>query len=82
MVYDLVKVNWQDSSMSRNGWIDFDEIEDILDLDIVSVGFLILDGASQIILASSYSEDSSEVGQLITIPKGCITSIEVLEEGA
>lgn len=73
--YDMVEVIWDDAAGFRDGWKDkIDPLEPQLAL---SVGFLIVDVAEHIVLASDTDERGAHNGRT-QIPRGMVKKMKVL----
>ena len=73
----IVLIEWVDSNLFH-GWVDKDG-ESFGVAECKSVGFLLKKHRSEITLALSRSKQD-QVSQCITIPRGCVKSIEVLKD--
>ena len=75
--FDLVEVVWDDAAGFRDGWTaKHEKLEPYIAL---SVGFLIRDEPSHIIIASDTDGDASHNGRT-QIPRGMVKKIKVLRK--
>ncbi len=73
----FVEVHWQDA-ISIATWVAADNLEkEARTPDIVSRGWLLVENDRQIIIAGTIS--SSEVGEVIGIPKGMLIKVRTLK---
>lgn len=75
-----VKVIWIDSFSSNQSWIlvkdlDFEDMEPIR---IETYGKLIKETEEYITVAQNYGIEPEQICNLMTIPKGCIKEIKIL----
>ena len=73
----LVLIEWEDS-YSYGGWHARDSGLDIV-AACVSMGLLIDGNDNQVTIAQSMSKTSGNIGDTITIPKGCIKRMRTLK---
>ena len=77
----ILKVRWIDSCASNLNWTLKDELDgDIKPIEILSFGVLIQDSDDVITLAQNYGIDPEQYCSLMTIPKGCIKDVQIIEE--
>jgi len=74
----IVSVKWVDSREDSGGWDFKDGLEQLKPVYVRSVGFLFADNDDFITLVQSDSSD--QINGMITIPRGCIQGIDVLED--
>jgi hypothetical protein len=75
----MVLVDWIDScSFSRQSWRGIDESEQLTPSKISSVGWLLVDEKTHIVLTGSVDEEDHAHG-CHTIPRGCITKMRRLK---
>lgn len=83
--YQRVYIEWIDSTMSRVPWHEY---EDIIESGYfnsqkhITLAYLIFENKDEYIFSSSIyleNEEVATVGQVFTIPKGCVTKFEYLE---
>ena len=75
-----VKVIWIDSFSSNQGWtllkdLDFEDMEPIC---IETYGKLIKETEEYVTVAQNYGIEPEQICNLMTIPKGCIKEIKIL----
>ena len=75
--YDCVEVLWDDAAGLRHGWMD--KVEKPKPELALSVGFLIVDEPSHIILASDTDDDGGHNGRT-QIPRGMVKKIKLLRK--
>lgn len=79
----IVKVTWIDSTASNLNWLMMENIRnwgDIEPMIIYTYGALIQEDENYIVVAQNYGKDPEQCCSLMSIPKGCIKSLETLEE--
>ena len=81
MKMKAVKVEWIDSCASNYSWTLIKELDgDFQPIRIITYGVLIHKEKDFICVAQNYGLQPKQVCSLMTIPRGCITSITELEE--
>lgn len=76
-MYPLVEIHWDDATGLRHGWeSDVDSIELAI---VLSVGFLIKETESHIIIAQDLSPEGEHNGRS-QIPKGMIKATKILRK--
>lgn len=81
--WPLVKVIWEDSRTPYDGWTMASDTQQDLFLECVSVGYLVHDSVSQIVLAphiAIWCEDDPETCGVMVIPQRAILDVIDLEE--
>ena len=79
----IVKVTWIDSTNSNLEWLMLDDIrnwKDVEPLYIYTYGALVQGDDNYIVVAQNYGKDPEQCCSLMSIPKGCVKSLEILEE--
>lgn len=74
----LAIVTWVDSATRRPPWSSDDEALSLRPTDVITVGWLMKRGRRRIVLAQSLSS-STQIGNVFTIPRGCVKSIQVID---
>ena len=74
----VVQVTWVDS-VSHNAWAKEEDLPTVDDLMVVSVGILVMDVKSHIVLSTSYHEGSGKFVDPITIPRCAVSAISTLK---
>lgn len=74
---DIVLVNWVDSKMSEKSWHSEDDAKCWDISNCQSVGFLLADNDTKIVLAQCWGD--ANVNGVLAIPKVSIKSIKKLE---
>ncbi len=73
----MVAVEWQDA-VGKGGWVKVNALP--TPARIVTVGWLIVSDNDKVTVASSVDlGDESEVGEVISIPRGMVTKVTVLK---
>ena len=75
-----VKVEWIDSCASDLGWLLMEDMPEAEPIRIVTFGCLVKETDKNILVAQNYGFNPAQCSNLMTIPKGCITKMDVLEE--
>ena len=77
----IVLVKWIDSC-GRGGWRTEETVKNYEPSSITSVGFQIKRTRQKITLAISCegSEDGGDIGDVVTIPMGCVKEIETIRK--
>lgn len=74
--YQLIAVEWVDSSQDTKGWVGTDTLSDPPSLYVFSVGLLVQEDDTCIYLCPNLANDGEEqVCQGLYIPKVCITKM-------
>jgi len=73
----LVHVTWRDSCSPTWKWQDRDGIEMYGHATCFSVGWLLRDDKTDMVLAASYGGE--DVGDVTAIPKGCVVKVRKLK---
>ena len=73
----IVKVEWVDAADDSRTWLEMDDLEDVV--PITTIGILIENNKKRVVVAHS-SCQSSRIGGIIYIPKGCVKKIEYLTD--
>lgn len=77
--YPIVEVEWVDSvSICDRPWHSLEEVLEMVPPLSLSVGYLIHDSESHVVLVGSFGE--TEVSGDIVIPRGCIQKITILRK--
>ena len=76
-VGDVVLVEWTDSTQ-QDGWQKVDEI-DGAPSSSMSVGIVLELRTEYLVIAGDYSGDSTDANRIMTIPIGCISTLEILK---
>lgn len=79
----IVKVTWIDSTASNLSWLMMEDVRnwgDVEPMIIYTYGALIQEDENYIVVAQNYGKDPEHCCSLMSIPKGCIKSLETLEE--
>lgn len=76
--FPIVQVIWTDAETSQ-GWEHMDEEKPTVP-EVVTVGFLVKESDSVVLVASTIGHDRSHNSR-ISIPKGMIKSVTVLRKG-
>ena len=79
----IVKVTWIDSTASNLEWMlieNINEWKDVEPMNIYTYGALVHEDDNYIVVAQSYGKDPEQCCSLMSIPKGCVKSLEILEE--
>jgi hypothetical protein len=69
-------IRWLDSVQPSSSWVRMDDIESLGVCECVSVGFVVAEDESAIMLAQSMADladDNPQCGGRMQIPKCCIT---------
>lgn len=75
----IVKIKWIDSAASDLQWMFLSDIpEDIDIVRIISFGVVVKETDEFITIAQNYGFNPEQCSSLMTIPKGCIKSIDVI----
>jgi hypothetical protein len=78
MTYKIVQIEWIDSTSDENRWELLNEIEPVLPIHCISVGFLIDEKPEYKTIALNMSESGNQICGRITIPNVCIKNISIL----
>ena len=76
----LVKVEWLDAMSDDNTWQELEELTKQVLRPVSCVGLILTETKDNIILISSFDEDSQCGGGGCTIPKSCVLSCVQLKE--
>ena len=76
----MVKVEWLDAMSDDNTWQELEELAKQILRPVTCVGGILAENEDNIILISSFDEESQCGGGGCTIPKNCITKLTKLEE--
>jgi hypothetical protein len=80
---EVIEVIWIDSCASNHNWLMMEDIKnwtDVEPLTIHTFGVKVQEDDNYIVIAQSYTTDPEQCCNLMSIPKGCIKKIYVLEE--
>jgi len=81
MIRKVVRVKWVDSCSSYSNWVLTDEIEaDVKPIYIITFGIVLQECDEFVTIAQNYGMEPEQCCNLMTIPRGCITKYEVIEE--
>jgi hypothetical protein len=72
-----VLVEWRDS-MAVAGWHNVTDAKAAQLTTVRSVGFLVKTDRASIVLAQSLGDETGDVGEVVTIPRGAVTSVKPL----
>lgn len=75
----IVKIEWVDSRQIH-GWV-LDEDIDTTACNVKTCGYLVKETSEALTVAVSIGEEPSQANGINVIPKCCIKSCKVLEEG-
>ena len=76
----LVKIEWLDAMSDDNTWQELTELAKQILRPVTCVGWVLAENENNIILISSFDEESQCGGGGCTIPKNCRTKLTKLEE--
>ena len=79
----IVKVEWIDSTASNLSWLMMEDVRNWKDVEpmiIYTYGALVQEDENYIVVAHSYGTDPEQCCSLMSIPKGCIRKMTVIEE--
>ena len=76
----MVKVEWLDAMSDDNTWQELEELAKQILRPVTCVGWILAENEDNIILISSFDEESQCGGGGCIIPKNCITKLTKLEE--
>ena len=76
MEHKFVEIVWDDAS-AVDSWRTPDDLPALA--RIVTRGWLVVDDEEKVTTAGSYQEGEDMVGEIITIPRGCVVSLRVLD---
>lgn len=80
MVKEVYKINWQDSCTSYHEWVLMEDLDtEITTIKMTSYGVMVNENAESVTIAQNYGENPSQICNLMTIPRGCITVIEIID---
>jgi len=77
----LVRVDWLDAMSDDNTWQELEELTKQVLRPVSCVGWILTETKDNIILISSFDEESQCGGGGCTIPKSCILNCVQLNEG-
>ena len=75
----VAKVQWVDSCVSDFGWQLMEDVPEVRPIEIFTFGCVTQETEDSITIAQNYGLNPSQCCSLITIQKGCIKSITILE---
>ena len=76
----LVRVEWLDAMSDDNKWKELEELTKQVLRPVSCVGWILTETKDNIILISSFDEESQCGGGGCTIPKSCVKEIVQLKE--
>lgn len=79
---DCVRVKWIDSCASNSEWILGSDIKDCGCMDPIKIftyGFLIKEDKDYVVIAQNYGVNPEQYCNLMSIPRGCILSIDKID---
>ncbi len=81
-MYRLERITWMDHcSMDNNtGWNPLSKVAEMTPEVINTVGWIIHESDTHLIIVGSFGEDNEQVASDILIIKSCITGREVLKD--
>lgn len=86
MKYPLVIVEWEDSTIPPTAWDSIESLAAWTPCVCRSVGYLVKNDRSGVVLVANIVDNDTEIPEsgcnYFVIPKGCVTSIKLLDEGA
>lgn len=79
----IIKVTWIDSTASNLSWLMMEDIKNWQDVEpmlIYTYGALVQEDKNYYVIAQNYGKDPEQCCSLMSIPKGCVKELKVLEE--
>lgn len=78
---EVVRVKWVDSCSSNTNWTLTCELDgDVQPIQIITFGILVSQSEDYITVAQNYGIDPEQFCNFMTIPRGCIKKLEVIEK--
>ncbi len=74
----LVIVEWVDSTLLGQRWVDSEELEHMTVNTCLTVGFVYRKDKEKIVLCQGHCKDDAGVVNVIAIPRNCVKSIKDL----
>lgn len=76
----VVRVEWQDITGHDRPWWEPAEAEALRPAEITSIGVLVAETEAYVIIAGSWEDDGSLLGNVNCIPRGVVRSLEYLTQ--